>query len=106
MATEPPMDPPTWPPSWDSKFTFRIDKKLRATVANGEMFLITGVPADRKVLVEIRLDGRPFEAFRLDLRKEPEKRICLWLYEGYWHWVNTGWDAEKGCRCKVGTPGR
>jgi hypothetical protein len=102
----PNMSQTTWPPSSESKFTFRIDGKLKATVAKGEMAVIPGVPADRKVLVEVRLDGKPYESFRLDLREEPEKRSCLWLYEGYWHWVNMGWgDEAKGCRCKSETPG-
>jgi hypothetical protein len=99
-SLEPIMSQTTWPPSWKSKFTFRIDKKITRTVANDEMVLITGVPADRKVLVEIRLDGKAYEAFRLDLRQEPGHRACFWLYEGYWHWVNEGWDETKGCRCK------
>ena len=91
----------TRPPSATSKFTFRIDKKLKATVGNGEMVLIKGVPTDRKVLVEVRLDDEPFESFRLDLRKESGKRACLWLYGGYWHWINLGWDPKLGCRCKI-----
>jgi hypothetical protein len=100
-ASGPNMSQTTWPPSTDSKFTFRIDKKLKATVGNGEMVLVEDVPADRKVLVEIRLDGKPFESFRLDLRKEPDQRVCLWLYGGYWHWVNLRWDPKLGCKCKV-----
>ncbi|HEX6904881.1 MAG TPA: hypothetical protein VF789_34555 [Thermoanaerobaculia bacterium] len=98
---EPNMSKTTWGPSKDSKFTFRVDKKLKATVGKGEMVLIKDVPADRKVLVEIRLDGKPYESFRLDLRKEPDRRVCLWLYENYWHWVNLGWDPKLGCKCKV-----
>jgi len=100
-ASGPNMSQTTWAPSADSKFTFRVDKTLKATVGNGEMVLIKDVPADRKVLVEIRLDDKPFEAFRLDLRKEPDQRVCLWLYEGYWHWVNMGWDSKRGCKCKM-----
>jgi hypothetical protein len=99
--SEPPMST-TPAPSASSKFTFRIDRELKATVGNGEMALITGVPVDRKVLVEIRMDGRPFESFRLDLGKQPEKRVCLWLYPGYWHWINNGWQAKLGCQCKAG----
>jgi hypothetical protein len=98
---EPNMSPTTWGPSVDSKFTFRVDKKLKATVGKGEMVLIEDVPVDRKVLVEIRLDGKPFESFRLDLRKEPGQRVCLWLYGGYWHWIDLGWDPKLGCKCKV-----
>lgn len=101
VVPEPNMSQTTWGPSKDSKFTFRVDKQLKATVGKGEMVLIKDVPADRKVLVEIRLDDKPFEAFRLDLRKEPGQRVCLWLYEGYWHWVNMGWDTKRGCKCKV-----
>jgi hypothetical protein len=64
------------------------------------MAWIKGLPTDRKILVEVRQDGQPTESFRLDLRKEEKNRVCLWLYTGYWHWVNTGWDAAHGCRCK------
>lgn len=94
----PNMSQTTWGPSAGSKFEFRIGK-IKKTVGANEMVKIAGVPADRKVMVGIRLDGKPFESFPLDLRKEPGRRACLWLYEGYWHWVNTGWDAVKGCRC-------
>ena len=91
----------TRPPSATSKFTFRVDKTLKATVGNGEMVLIKDVPADRKVLVEIRLDGKPFESFRIDLREKDDRRVCLWLYGGYWHWIDLGWDPKLGCKCKV-----
>lgn len=87
-------------PGPNSKYSFRVDHKLRATVGAGEMAQIPGLPTDRKVLVEIRLDGHPTESFPLDLGKEERNRACLWLYKGYWHWVNTGWDKEKGCRCQ------
>lgn len=100
-ASGPNMSQTTWAPSADSKFAFRVDKTLKATVGNGEMVLIKDVPADRKVLVEIRLDGKPFESFRIDLREEDGRRVCLWLYGGYWHWVDLGWDAKRGCKCKI-----
>jgi hypothetical protein len=87
-------------PGPESKYSFRVDHKLRATVGEGEMARIPDLPTDRKVLVEIRLDGDPTESFRLDLGKEEKNRACLWLYMGYWHWVNTGWDEKNGCRCK------
>ena len=90
-------------PGPESKYSFRVDHKPAVTVAAGEMKLIPGVPADRKVLVEIRLDGQPTESFRIDLRRQEEKRLCLWLYTGYWHWViTTGDDRVKGCKCWSG----
>ena len=95
----PNMSNTTWAPSADSKFVFRVGKNLKATVANDQMVAIPDVPGDRKVLVGIRLDGHPYESFYVDLRKEQDRRLCLWLYEGYWHWVNTGWDEGKGFRC-------
>lgn len=98
-ANAPRMSKTTWAPSADSKFVFRIGKTIKATVANHQMVAINDVPADRKVLVGIRLDGKPFESFHVDLRKEEDRRISLWLYEGYWHWINTGWDEKQGCRC-------
>src|SRR4030095_15001320 len=79
MPLGPNMSDTTWPPTTLSKFTFRLDKKLKATVGQGEMALITGVPRNRKVLVEVRLDGKPYESFRLDLRKEPESTPRTWL---------------------------
>ena len=94
------MSDTTWPPSWDSKFTFRIDRKLRATVGSGERAFIRDLPVNRKILVEVRLDGKPFESFRLDLSRKEGQRTCLWLYSGYWHWVDMGWDEKKGCLCE------
>lgn len=95
---QPNMSRTTWAPAWDSTFTFRVNKQ-EVKVRNREMGRITGLPVDRKVLVEIRLDGKPFEAFRLHLGEEPGNRVCLWLYSGYWRWVDMGWDAGKGCKC-------
>jgi hypothetical protein len=94
----PNMSQTTWAPARDSKFEFRIGK-IKAIVPHGQMVAIANVPADRTVMVGVRLDGKPFESFPLDLRKEEKRRACLWLYHGYWHWVNTGWDEAKGCRC-------
>lgn len=94
------MDRPA--PGAKAEYSFRIARKLEATVGSGERKLITGVPADRKVLVEVRLNGKPTESFWIDLRKDPERRVCLWLYEGYWNWqVDHGWKWRKGCRCDV-----
>ena len=90
----PPLSPrmtqETWGPAPGSKFVFRVDKRIVRTVAEGEAVEIRDVPTNRKVLVQITLDGKPFETFRLDLRKE--KRLCLWLRPNYWHWI-------EGCRC-------
>lgn len=102
-ANGPNMSVTTWAPGANSKFVFRVGKNLKATVANHQMVTIDNVPADRKVLVGIRLDGQPFESFYVDLRKEQDRRLCLWLYKGYWHWVNMGWDEGKGCRCEGGS---
>lgn len=85
-------------PGPNAIFEFRIGK-LKKTVRENELASITGVPIDRKVMVGVRLNGKPFESFPLDLRKEKDRRACLWLYEGYWHWVNTGWSRAHGCRC-------
>jgi hypothetical protein len=96
---QPNMSATTWGPSAASVYEFRVGKGLQASVRNGETVSIEGVPTDRRVLVGVRLDGRPYESFHIDLREEPDQRACLWLYRGYWHWVNTGWDESKGCRC-------
>lgn len=94
------MDRPA--PGAQGKYSFRIDKKLEATVGAGERSLITGVPADRKVRVEVRLDGKPTESFWIDLRKSEEKRVCLWLHESYWNWqVDPAWDWRPSCRCDI-----
>jgi len=50
-------------------------------------------------IVRVKLDERPFESFSINLRREPNQRVCLWLYPGYWHWINTGWNAKLGCTC-------
>ena len=99
MELGPNMSQTTWAPSPGSTFEFRIGKNIKATVPADKMVTIRNVPADRKVIVGIRLDGKPYESFPIDLRKERGRRACLWLYEGYWHWVNTGWNRVNGCRC-------
>lgn len=99
---EPPMST-TPKPSSKAKFTFIVDKRLKASVKNGEMGMITGVPTDRKVRVEVRMNDRGFETFWLNLGEERGKRVCLWLYPGYWHWIDQGWDPKLGCKCEVGS---
>ena len=99
MSNGPNMSQTTWAPGADSKFEFRVGKSIKAVVPADKMVTIAGVPADRKVMVGIRLDGKPFESFQIDLRQEDGRRACLWLREGYWHWTNTGWYEAKGCRC-------
>ena len=91
----------TWGPSPDSKFEFRLDKKLVATVPRDRMVAIHDVPVDRRVLLSIRLDGRPFESFPVELGKEPDHRLCLWLRPGYWHWSYRYWEPRLGCRCEA-----
>ena len=94
------MDRPA--PGAHGKYSFFFDKKLKATVGSDERRLITGVPVDRKVLVEVRLDGKPTESFWVDLSQDPENRVCLWLYEGYWNWqVDHGWHWRRACRCDI-----
>ncbi|HYH47618.1 MAG TPA: hypothetical protein VEG34_18195, partial [Thermoanaerobaculia bacterium] len=66
----------------------------------------SGLPVDRKVKVEVRLDDKPFEAFWLNLGEDAEWRSCLWLRPGYWHWIDIGWDAVRGCKCEVVAKGR
>jgi len=96
---QPNMSTSTWGPSANSAYEFRVGKGSTTFVHLGETMSIEGVPIDRRVVVGVRLDGRPYESFWVDLRKEPEQRACFWLYRGYWRWVNTGWDESKGCRC-------
>lgn len=105
-STGPPMLMEFSSPSSKTTYSFRVDKKFRATVGEGQMAHLEGLPLDRKVLVEVRMNGKPMEAFRLDLRNQGDNnRVCLWLYPGYWHWINTGWDSMLGCRCEAGSPG-
>jgi hypothetical protein len=100
-GSEPPIST-TPAPSPDTVFTFVVDKRLKASVRRGEMALLTGVPVDRRVKVEVRTQTRGFETFWLHLGKEPEKRVCLWLYPGYWHWIDNGWEPKLGCKCEAG----
>lgn len=101
MIDGPNMSQTTWGPGAQSVFTFRVDKRPRVAVRNHEMLLISGLPVDRKVKVEVRLDDKPFEAFWLNLGEDAERRSCLWLRPGYWHWIDIGWDAVRGCKCEV-----
>ena len=95
------MSQTTWPPSASSKFEFKIDGRLAATVAAGEMAHVDGLPTNRRVRLQVILDGKPYETFRLDLGDAPRHRICLWLRSGYWHWIDTGWDEGRGCKCEA-----
>lgn len=99
-GSEPPMST-TPAPSPGTVFTFIVDKRLKASVRSGEMALITGVPADRRVKVEVRTQTRGFETFWLHLGQRPEKRVCLWLYPGYWHWIDNSWEPNLGCKCRI-----
>ena len=91
----------TWPPTAASVFAFRLDGKQVAAVHLGEMAAVRGVALDRKVKLSIKLDGKPFESYPIDLGAEPDGRTCLWLYPGYWRWLNGPWDAKRGCKCET-----
>ena len=101
MPGEANLSTATWPPSADSVFEFRLDGKKVAAVRRGEMAAVRGVVLDRPVKLSIQLDGKPFESYSIDLRAEPEKRTCLWLYPGYWRWLNGPWDDKRGCKCRA-----
>jgi hypothetical protein len=101
-ASDPIMSQTTWPPQADSAFEFRIDQRPSISLHNHEMLAVADLPIDRRVKVVVRLDGRPFEAFSLDLGAATDHRICLWLYPGYWHWIDNGWSPELGCKCGAG----
>jgi hypothetical protein len=102
--TGPIMDLPG--PGPDSKYTFRFDKRFDVSVGLGEVRRVDGLPTDRRFLVELRLDGRRTEAFWVDFRKQDASRVCLWLYESYWHWALTyAEDSERGCKCWPAEPG-
>lgn len=97
----PNMSQSTWGPGESSRFDFRYDARHRTRLRQGERGLLEGLPLDRKFRIAIRLDGKPFETLTLDFSEKPEARLCLWLYPGYWHWVDVGWDESKGCTCPV-----
>jgi hypothetical protein len=90
-------------PGPQSAYSFRVDRGktpgLEARVRAGESARIDGIPADRPVLVEVALDGRPTEAFRIDLTSRVEHRMCLELYRGYNHWVEAFGERRRGCSC-------
>jgi hypothetical protein len=96
------MSQNTWPPAWNSVFEFFVEKREAVEVRNDEMVLISNLPTDRKVKVRVVLDGKPFETFWLKLGDQPEHRVCLWLYPGYWHWIDLGWTPSLGCKCAPG----
>lgn len=99
--TGPNMSATTSAPAFDSVFKFRVDKHIVATVRSNETVLIPDVPVKRRVKVEVRVDDRPFETFWVDLQRVRDHRICLWLYPGYWHWIEMAWgDTKLGCKCK------
>jgi len=95
---EPSLSDTTWEPQYDSEFKFFINGRERATLHDGEMVYLTDLPTAKPIRVRVTLDKRPFESFSLDLSKY-DHRICLWLYPGYWHWIDNGWDSKLGCRC-------
>ena len=84
-----------------SKFTFRIDEDLKATVGSGEMVLIKDVPADRKVLSWRSASTGNLSKACGSICERKTTGGCPWLYGGYWHWIDLGWDPKLGCKCKV-----
>ena len=104
MPGEANLSTATWPPTSDSMFEFRLDGKKVAAVRRGEMAVVRGVALDRQVRLSIKLDGKPFESYPIDLRAEPDRRTCLWLYPGYWRWLNGPWDVKRGCKCETDAP--
>lgn len=101
MPGEANLSTATWPPTSASVFEFRLDGKKVAAVRLGEMAAVRGVALDRKVQLSIKLDGKPFESYPIDLRAAPDGRTCLWLYPGYWRWLNGPWDVKRGCKCAL-----
>jgi hypothetical protein len=99
LPSGPLMSTSTWAPGAHSRFTFQVDGRPASTLERGETLAIRDLPTDRRVPVRVLLDDRPFESFRLDLGRARDRRICLWLYPGYWHWIDNGWSAELGCSC-------
>lgn len=96
---EPSLSNTTWAPRYESRFRFYVDGSLRATVAVGDSAHLKELPLARPIQVRVMLDDRPFESFALDLAEARDHRICLWLYPGYWHWIDNGWHASLGCKC-------
>ena len=86
-------------PGPQSVYSFKIAGGEPVRLAEGERRLVANLPTDRKILIAIALDGRPSEAFRVDLGREPQHRYCLWLYPGYWHWIDGVLDPKLGCTC-------
>lgn len=93
----PSMDLPG--PGPDSHYTFRVDGGEPVTLAVGERHRFDDVRADRRVVIAVRLDGKPTESLRVDLGNEPEHRLCLVLRRGYWHWVDGLLETSRGCTC-------
>jgi hypothetical protein len=104
MPGEANLSTATWPPNASSVFEFRLDGKKVAAIRLGEMVAVRGVALDRPVRLSIKLDGKPFESYPIDLRAEPDNRTCLWLYPGYWRWLNGPWDVKRGCKCEADVP--
>ncbi len=104
VPSGPNMSQTTWGPSAASHFEFFVDGRLRATVGNDEMAWVGELPTQRAIRVRVILDGAPFESFALRLDKEPDRRVCLHLDTGYWHWIDSGWSKAYGCTC--GADGR
>ena len=96
----PPMPDPTWGIAPNSIFEFRIDGRLRATVTNAQMAMISGLPTDRRIKVLVVHNHQPYETVSVDFRRQPEPRICLWMDPGRWRWINIAWKEALGCRCK------
>ena len=99
-----PLSETTWQPQPTSTFEFRVDGKRAAAMRQDALVAIRGVAVDRMVRLSIRLDGKAYESFAVDLGREPDRRLCLWLYPHYWHWISRGWDPKLGCRCDASTP--
>jgi hypothetical protein len=82
----------TWAPGEKSKFSFSVDGKVRAEVGAGESACMKDLETQKPIRISVKLDGKPYESFKLDLAQEGQSRVCLWLYPNYWHWINNGWE--------------
>ena len=84
----------------ETTFTFHFGRYETVSLKQGETKTVSTLPAEEKFLVRVLRDGKPHEAFSLDLRKFKARQVCMWLHLPYITWQADDY-AQKGhgCNC-------
>jgi hypothetical protein len=80
-------------------FAFRFGKYKTVTVKQGESAIVTALPSNERIMVQVLQNNNPYESFPIDFRKFSSDKICMWLYFPHITWQTYDY-SEKGHGCK------